>query len=73
MICGSEMTYEEAATALGCSVGTIKSRMWRARTRMKELLLEGDDDDDGTPPSRKPTFPVGIHRSSRGREVLSLQ
>ena len=44
MICGSEMTYEEAATALACSVGTVKSRMWRARAQMKKLLL-GEDED----------------------------
>ena len=44
LICGSEMTYEEVATALDCSVGTVKSRMWRARAQMKKLLL-GDDED----------------------------
>lgn len=44
LICGSEMTYEGAATALACSVGTVKSRMWRARAQMKKLLL-GDDED----------------------------
>ena len=43
MICVSEMTYEEAATTLACSVGTVKSRMWRARVQMKKLLLGVSD------------------------------
>ena len=32
LICASGLSYEEAAEALGCSVGTIKSRLW-ARPR----------------------------------------
>lgn len=40
LICGKELSYEEAAEALGCSVGTIKSRLWRARARMRSLLSE---------------------------------
>jgi RNA polymerase sigma-70 factor (ECF subfamily) len=42
LICGAGMAYEEVAQLLRCSIGTVKSRMWRARARMKELLL-GDD------------------------------
>ncbi|MBX7198987.1 MAG: sigma-70 family RNA polymerase sigma factor [Rhodospirillaceae bacterium] len=43
LICASGLSYEEAADALGCSVGTIKSRLWRARARMASLILgEGD-------------------------------
>jgi RNA polymerase sigma-70 factor (ECF subfamily) len=38
------MSYEEAAEAAGCAVGTIKSRVNRARLRLAELLsLEPDD------------------------------
>ena len=43
MICGGEMSYQDAADALSCSIGTIKSRLFRARAQMKEFLL-GDDD-----------------------------
>ena len=39
LICASGLSYEEAADALGCSVGTIKSRLWRARARMASLIL----------------------------------
>jgi RNA polymerase sigma factor (sigma-70 family) len=32
----SELTYEEAAAALGIPVGTVRSRLARARTRLRE-------------------------------------
>ncbi len=37
------LTYEEIATALGCSLGTVKSRLARARMRVKDLLLKAGD------------------------------
>jgi RNA polymerase sigma-70 factor (ECF subfamily) len=38
------MSYEETAAAVGCAVGTIKSRVNRARTKPAELLhVEADD------------------------------
>ncbi len=46
LICASGLSYEEAAEALGCSVGTIKSRLWRARARMSTLIM-GDDKKNG--------------------------
>jgi RNA polymerase sigma-70 factor (ECF subfamily) len=46
LICASGLSYEEAAEALGCSVGTIKSRLWRARARMAALIL-GEDEGKG--------------------------
>ncbi|MET0528510.1 MAG: sigma-70 family RNA polymerase sigma factor [Microvirga sp.] len=36
--------YEDAAIELGCAVGTIKSRVNRARTRLAELLALDDGD-----------------------------
>jgi RNA polymerase sigma-70 factor (ECF subfamily) len=32
-----ELTYEQAATALSVPVGTVRSRLSRARARMREL------------------------------------
>ncbi|QRM34441.1 sigma-70 family RNA polymerase sigma factor [Microvirga sp. VF16] len=38
------LSYEETAAALGCAVGTVKSRVNRARNRLAEMLdLEADD------------------------------
>ena len=35
-----ELSYEEAASALGCPVGTVRSRLHRARTMLLEKLRE---------------------------------
>jgi RNA polymerase sigma-70 factor (ECF subfamily) len=36
------LSYEDIAVATGCQVGTVKSRLWRARARVRdELLREG--------------------------------
>ena len=36
------LTYEQVAEICGCEVGTVKSRVWRARAHLKAMLL-GDD------------------------------
>jgi RNA polymerase sigma-70 factor (ECF subfamily) len=42
LVGASGFSYEEAAQICGCAVGTIKSRVNRARTRLAELLaIEG--------------------------------
>src|SRR5450432_574579 len=45
LVGASGFSYEEAANICGCAVGTIKSRVNRARTRLAELLsIDGVDD-----------------------------
>ncbi|MBL0370641.1 RNA polymerase sigma factor [Rhizobium sp. KVB221] len=45
LIGATGFSYEEAAEICGCAIGTIKSRVNRARTRLTELLnIEGDGD-----------------------------
>ena len=43
-----ELSYEEAAVALGVPVGTVRSRIFRARRRLAAAI------DDPAPPSRSP-------------------
>ena len=33
-----DMAYTEIASTLGCSIGTVESRLFRARKRFKEAL-----------------------------------
>jgi len=45
LVGASGFSYEEAASICECAVGTIKSRVNRARTRLAELLsIDGADD-----------------------------
>ena len=45
LVGASGFSYEEAANICGCAVGTIKSRVNRARTRLADLLsVDGVDD-----------------------------
>jgi RNA polymerase sigma-70 factor (ECF subfamily) len=47
LVGASGFSYEEAAQICGCAVGTIKSRVNRARTRLAELLSVESADDFG--------------------------
>ena len=40
LVAWEELTYEEVAVALDIPVGTVRSRLNRARTRLRELLPE---------------------------------
>jgi len=47
LVGASGFSYEEAAEICGCAVGTIKSRVNRARTRLSNLLSIDTADDFG--------------------------
>lgn len=48
LLVGAEgLPYEEAARICGCSVGTVKSRVHRARERLAELLSIEDPNEIG--------------------------
>ncbi len=56
LIGAAGFSYEEAAAISECAVGTIKSRVNRARTRLADMLELGETEDDatgGTPPTAK--------------------
>ena len=38
LVCFEDMSYEEAAAVCGCPVGSVKSRVSRARQRLRELI-----------------------------------
>ena len=53
LVGASGFSYEEAAAICQCAVGTIKSRVNRARTRLAELLsIDGVDDFGPDQPTR---------------------
>ena len=47
LVGASGFSYEEAAAICGCAVGTIKSRVNRARTRLAEILNVHSAEDYG--------------------------
>ena len=50
LIAGSGASYDEAARICGCAVGTIKSRVHRARTRLAEMLSISNPSDFSADP-----------------------
>ncbi len=53
LIAGPGFTYEEVSVALGIPVGTVRSRMSRARQRLRELLGGSWQYLDGEPPTEE--------------------
>ncbi len=50
ILVGAEgFSYEDAASISGCAVGTVKSRVNRARTKLAELMAEVPDGDTVQP------------------------
>jgi len=45
LVGASGFSYEEAAAICGCAVGTVKSRVNRARTKLAEILAVRSGDD----------------------------
>ena len=48
------LPYEQVAAVVGCAVGTVKSRINRARATLKAMLLGGDAAPEGTGRDRPP-------------------
>jgi RNA polymerase sigma-70 factor (ECF subfamily) len=67
LVGGEGLSYEEAAEICGCVLGTLKSRVNRARTRLAALLSVESESDLGTdkiilaalPMATEPTLQVG--------------
>lgn len=74
ILVGAEgFSYEDAAAVAGCAVGTVKSRVNRARTRLNELMSQptGASDKPASKssatdrPPLTPTTPTGSSRRAR--------
>ena len=62
LVGASGFSYEEAAAICDCAVGTIKSRVNRARTRLTELLSIDDADEFGPDHTTRAILSAGGHR-----------
>lgn len=51
LIAGAGLSYDEAAVVVGCGIGTVKSRLNRARTAVREMI-DGAPDYAPTTSSR---------------------
>jgi RNA polymerase sigma-70 factor (ECF subfamily) len=65
LVGASGFSYEEAAQICGCAVGTIKSRVNRARTRLATILSIDDASDFGPDHETRAVF-TGLSGSRGG-------
>jgi RNA polymerase sigma-70 factor (ECF subfamily) len=62
LVGASGFSYEEAANICGCAVGTIKSRVNRARSRLAQLLSIDGADDFGPDHTTRAVLAAGERR-----------
>jgi RNA polymerase sigma-70 factor (ECF subfamily) len=62
LVAAEGVSYEEAAQICGTNLGTIKSRINRARTRLAELLAINSEEDFG--PDRLVKAALLMHSAS---------
>ncbi len=65
LVGASGFSYEEAANICGCAVGTIKSRVNRARSKLAEILSIESADDFGPDHETRAVMNMGVASSRR--------
>ncbi len=66
-------SYEEAATICGCAVGTIKSRVGRARATLNSMLADGDIPQPVDQGCRRASGHSGRTGHGRGRQRIGRE
>uniref|UniRef100_A0AAU2VPE0 RNA polymerase sigma factor n=2 Tax=unclassified Streptomyces TaxID=2593676 RepID=A0AAU2VPE0_9ACTN len=69
LVAWADLDYEEAAQALGVPVGTVRSRLHRARSRLREAL--GGCDPTGPADPGRPADPADPAHARSGRSRRS--
>jgi len=65
ILVGAEgLAYEEVAQMCGCAIGTIKSRVNRARSKLAEMLSFDDDDAVIAPEARQNALLRSVSKST---------
>jgi RNA polymerase sigma-70 factor (ECF subfamily) len=62
LVGASGFSYEQAAEICGCAVGTIKSRVNRARARLAEIMAIENADDFGPDHEQRAVLTGTDHR-----------
>lgn len=67
LVGASGLSYEEAAGICNCAIGTMKSRVNRARNRLAHLLAIRDGGEYGLEPEWQASFEAGLARPRLSR------
>lgn len=65
LVCAAGMSYEEAAAISGCAVGTIKSRVNRARAKLSDIMGISSSDEFGPDASTEAVLTESVGRIRR--------
>jgi RNA polymerase sigma factor (sigma-70 family) len=68
LVAWADLSYEQAARSLGVPVGTVRSRLSRARAQIRRSLAELDPPSAGSGPPAHTDGPAGPGQSQQSKE-----